>query len=230
MPDIFAAPLKIWVWRELQVQVHPTSVLGVQSRLWGTEDAPAWSSWAVVLLWKASHPHSSQQCSASHVLVTAGLEFWLCCVSVTLGTIACAAWQWRCPSVPTLCGLPSQSLGSLAPSITISLLAGKNLVLVVVSVGGACVRVVTSRDLAAWQALRREVRDFSRGRHQNWGCGKACARSLDSPADLPQHWWSDHNTVHELWTAWSYSAGCEKKEKIIRKHLKLIGRLSGEQI
>lgn len=172
----------------------------------------------MVLLWKASHPHSSQQCSAPRLPVTAGLEFRLCWVSGTLGTIACAAWQWRCPSVPTLCGLPSQSLGSLAPSITISLLAGKKLVLVVVWVAGGCVRVVTSRDHAAWQALRREIRDFSRGQHQNRGCGKACARSLDGSADLPQHWWSDHNTRHELWTPRNYSAGCEKKEKVIRKH------------
>lgn len=37
-------------------------------------------------------------------------------------------------------------------------------------------------------------------------------------------------TAHELWTPRSYSAGCEKKEKIIRKHLKLIARFSDEQI
>lgn len=81
---------------------------------------------------------SSQQCSAPHVLVTAGLEVQLCWVSGTLGTIACAAWQWRWPSVPALCGLPSQSPGFSAPSITIMLLAGKSLVLVVVSVAGGC--------------------------------------------------------------------------------------------
>lgn len=43
-------------------------------------------------------------------------------------------------------------------------------------------------------------------------------------------------SVPELWTARRYSAGCEKKEKRIRKyknirkHFKLIARFSGEQI
>lgn len=64
-------------------------------------------------------------------------------------------------------------LGSLAPSITTRLLAGKNLMQLVVPVAGGCMRVVISRDHAAWQVLRGEVRDFSRGGHQNWGCGNA---------------------------------------------------------
>lgn len=163
-------------------------------------------------LWKASHPHSSQQCRAPCVLVTAGLEFWLCWVSGILGRIGCAAWwQWRCPLVPVLCELPSESVGSLAPSIPIRLLAGKNLMQVVVSVAGGCMRVVTSRDHAAWQVLRREIRDFTRGQHQNWGCGKAYARSLDGPADLPQHWWSDHNQCS--WAVDSQEVQCWVREE-----------------
>lgn len=138
---------------------------------------------------------SSQQpaVQCSRVLVIAGLEFPLCWVSGTLGTIGCAVWQGGWPSVPALCGLPSQSVGSSAPSRTIRLLAGKILMQVVVSVAGGFMRMVTSRDHAAWQVFRTEIRDFSRGQHQKWGCGKACARSLDGPAELPQHWWSDQN-------------------------------------
>lgn len=203
MPYIFAAPFKIW---ELQSAGASYSVLGVESRLQGPWDAPAWSFWAVVLLWKASHPPSSQQCRAPRVLVTAGLGVRLCWVSGTLGTIASAAWQWTWPSVPALCGLPSQIPGSLAPSITIRLLAGKNLMLVVVSIADGCMRVVSSRDPAAWQVLRREIRDFSRGRHQDWGCGKTCARSLDGPADLPHHWWSDHS--HCSWAVDTQELQC----------------------
>lgn len=60
---------------------------------------------------------------------------------------------------------------------------------VVVSVAGGHMRVVTSKDHAACQVLRREIRNFSRGGYQNWGHGKACARSLDGPADGSQHWW-----------------------------------------
>lgn len=109
-------------------------------------------------VWKGSHPHSSQQCTAPRVLAAAGLEFWLCWVSGTLGTIGCAAWQWRCPSVPTLCGLPSHSLGSLTPSITIRFLAGKIPMQVVVSVAGGCMRVVTPCSLARFK--KREKRLF----------------------------------------------------------------------
>lgn len=81
--------------------------------------------------------------------------------------------------------------------LTIRLLAGKSLMQVVVSTAGGCMRMVTSRDRAAWQTLRRGIRDFSRGQHQNWGCGNAWARSLDGPAGLLQLWWSDHS--HYSW-------------------------------
>lgn len=127
--------------------------------------------------------------SRAGILTVLGLRHfghWLGSLAVRMSLSASPLW------------IAFTELGSLAPSITIRLLAGKNLMQVVVSVAGGCMRVVTSRDHAAWQVLRREIRDFSRGGHQNWGCGNAWARSLDGPADLPQHWGSDHN--HCSWS------------------------------
>lgn len=67
-------------------------------------------------LWKTSRAHCSL-CSAPRVHVRAGLELKRCWASGILGRIACATWQWICPSVPALWGLPLQSIGFLACSV-----------------------------------------------------------------------------------------------------------------
>ena len=90
-----------------------------------------------------------------------------------LGRAACAAWQWTCPSVPALRGLPLRSTGFSARSIPAQ--AGKSPVQVVVSVAGGHMRVVPCSlpgsekrrkklfwrwipKLGSWQSMHQEPR------------------------------------------------------------------------
>lgn len=43
--------------------------------------------------------------------------------------------------------------------------------------------MVPSKDYAACQVLRREIRNFSTSGYQNWDHGKSSARSPAGPAD-----------------------------------------------
>lgn len=169
------------------MQVGPTSVLGLQASLQKTWDATASSLQALVpaVLSTALETFSSSQQPALLLVCVLRLGWSSNCVGSQAfwGELPVQPGSECVPLRQPSEDCPSRALAFWVAPYQLKLLAGESLIQVVVSVAGGCMRVVPSKDRAARQVLRREIRNFSRGGYQNWGHDKARARSPHGPAD-----------------------------------------------